>query len=53
LSRPDAGAPDFLQAHDIEFDRWSDGVYEYAPEVVTFRKGGDLCLGSHLCLARV
>ena len=33
---------DFLQAHDIEFDRWSDGTYEYAPEMVTFRKGSDL-----------
>ncbi len=32
---------DFLQAHDIEFDRWSDGTYEYAPEMVTFRKGGE------------
>ena len=31
---------DFLQAHDIEFDRWSDGTYEYDPEMVTFRKGG-------------
>jgi len=30
---------DFLQAHDIEFDRWSDGTYEYEPEMVTFRKG--------------
>ena len=32
---------DFLQAHDIEFDRWSDGTYEYAPEMVTFRKGDE------------
>ncbi len=32
---------DFLQAHDIEFDRWSDGTYEYAPEMVTFRKGSE------------
>jgi len=31
---------DFLQAQDIEFDRWSDGTYEYDPEMVTFRKGG-------------
>ena len=31
---------DFLQAHDIEFDRWSDGTCEYDPEMVTFRKGG-------------
>ncbi len=33
---------DFLQAHDIEFDRWSDGTYEYEPEMVTFRSGTDL-----------
>jgi hypothetical protein len=32
---------DFLQAHDIEFNRWSDGTYEYEPEMVTFRKGGE------------
>ncbi len=32
---------DFLQAHDIEFDRWSDGTYEYDPEMVTFRRGGE------------
>ena len=32
---------DFLQAHDIEFDRWSDGTCEYDPELVTFRKGGE------------
>ncbi len=31
---------EFLQAHDIEFDRWSDGTCEYDPEMVTFRKGG-------------
>ena len=31
---------DYLQAHGIEFDRWSDGTYEYDPEMVTFRKGG-------------
>jgi hypothetical protein len=32
---------DFLQAHGIEFNRWSDGSYEYEPEMVTFRKGGE------------
>ncbi len=32
---------DFLQAHDIEFGRWSDGTCEYDPEMVTFRKGGE------------
>jgi hypothetical protein len=31
----------FLQARDIEFDRWSDGTCEYDPEMVTFRKGGE------------
>lgn len=29
---------DFLQEHGVEFSRWSEGSYEYEPEMVTFRK---------------
>ncbi len=32
---------DFLQHYGIEFNRWSEGSYEYEPETVTFRKGGE------------
>jgi len=32
---------DFLQHYGIDFNRWSDGSYEYEPEMVTFRKGGE------------
>ena len=32
----------FLVHYGIPFDRWSDGIYEYDPELVRFRPGQDV-----------